>query len=75
MVLSTSLTILFAPLLIVLILPSLTVAQFQFFNNFFEGQHQQQPQEKQNVGSDSGWYQQVVENGMNTIEGCFSFHP
>jgi flagellar basal body-associated protein FliL len=74
MVSSNSLTILLTSLLIVLILPSLTAAQFQFFNNFFEGQHQQQPQEKQNVGSDSGWYQQVVENGMNTFEGSFSFY-
>lgn len=56
---------LLAPI-ILLILPSLTTAQFQFFNNFFEGQ-QQQTQEKQNVASDSGWYQQVVENGTKDI--------
>ncbi|ERF73178.1 hypothetical protein EPUS_03019 [Endocarpon pusillum Z07020] len=59
-------SILLAPI-ILLILPSLTAAQFQFFNNFFEGQ-QQQPQEKQNVASDSGWYQQVVENGTKYIQ-------
>lgn len=57
---------LLAPILL-LILPSLTTAQFQFFNNFFEGQ-QQQTQEKQNVASDSGWYQQVVENGTKDIQ-------
>jgi hypothetical protein len=60
-----TLSALLAPLLLILlILPALTTAQFQFFNNFFEGQHQQQAQEKQNVPSDSGWYQQVVENGI-----------
>jgi len=64
MFLQSPLTTLLATFLLVLvILPSLATAQFQFFNNLFEGQ-QQQPQEKQNVGSDSGWYQQVVENGM-----------
>ena len=66
MYLQTLLVTLLSPLFLVLfILPSIATAQFQFFNNFFEGQHQQQPQEKQNVASDSSWYQQVVENGTN----------
>ena len=64
MLLPKTLTVLSTPtLLVLLILPCIATAQFQFFNNFFEGQHPQQAQEKQNVASDSGWYQQVVENG------------
>jgi hypothetical protein len=42
-------------------LPLLTTAQFQFFDNFFQqGQPQQQhSSQKQNVPSDSNWYQQT----------------
>jgi hypothetical protein len=36
-------------------------AQFQFFEQMFQGQGQQQ--EPQNVASDSGWYQETYENG------------
>ncbi|EXJ60483.1 hypothetical protein A1O7_04636 [Cladophialophora yegresii CBS 114405] len=43
---------------VVLLLMGLASAQFQFFDQFFHGSHQQQqaPQEKQNVASDSSWY-------------------
>ncbi|KAG9235182.1 hypothetical protein BJ875DRAFT_374819 [Amylocarpus encephaloides] len=38
-------------------------AQFQFFEQMFNGgQQQQQRQEPQNVPSDSSWYQQNYEN-------------
>ncbi len=62
MILQNTLPSTLLALILLFVLPTLTTAQFQFFNNFFEGQ-QQQSQEKQNVASDSGWYQQVVENG------------
>jgi hypothetical protein len=39
-------------------------AQFQFFDQFFGGQQgQQQQQEKQNVASDSSWFQQNWQQG------------
>jgi hypothetical protein len=38
-------------------------AQFQFFEQMFQGQQQQQ-QAPQNVPSDSNWYQQNYENGI-----------
>ena len=40
-------------------------AQFQFFDQFFQGQQQQQQgqQEKQNVASDSSWFQQNWQAG------------
>ncbi|KAL8852424.1 MAG: hypothetical protein Q9221_002654 [Calogaya cf. arnoldii] len=42
----------------------LTTAQFQFFEQMFSGGHQhQQPQQPQNVASDSEWYQQNYEAG------------
>ena len=52
--------------LLVLSLLTLSVtAQFQFFDQFFGGQQQpQHQQEKQNVASDSKWYQQNWEQGM-----------
>ncbi|RDL36464.1 uncharacterized protein BP5553_05816 [Venustampulla echinocandica] len=37
-------------------------AQFQFFDQMFNGQ-QEQRHEPQNGPSDSGWYQQNYENG------------
>ena len=49
------------------LLPTLTSAQFQFFDSFFSGQQQQQQQggqERQNVASDSAWYQKTWEGGM-----------
>lgn len=45
---------------ILLILPA--AAQFQFFEQMFNGQQQQQ-QQPQNAGSDSAWYQQQYEGG------------
>jgi hypothetical protein len=41
-------------------------AQFQFFEQMFQGQQQQQQQQQapQNVPSDSSWYQQNYDNGM-----------
>ncbi|KAI4220275.1 MAG: hypothetical protein L6R36_007730 [Xanthoria steineri] len=46
-----------------------TFAQFQFFEQMFQGghQHQQQQPQAQNVASDSEWYQQTYESG--------SIHP
>lgn len=40
------------------------MAQFQFFEQFFQGGQQQTSQEKQNVPSDSSWYRQNWEGGM-----------
>lgn len=43
---------------------SLAAAQFQFFEQFFQGGQQAQgQQEKQNVPSDSSWYRQNWEGG------------
>jgi hypothetical protein len=39
-------------------------AQFQFFEQMFQGQQQHQQQAPQNVPSDSSWYQQNYDNGM-----------
>ncbi|KAH6692087.1 hypothetical protein DL95DRAFT_337508 [Leptodontidium sp. 2 PMI_412] len=46
------------------LLLSVANAQFQFFEQMFNGQGQQQQrhQEPQNVPSDSNWYQQNFEN-------------
>jgi hypothetical protein len=47
-----------------LLLFTLANAQFQFFEQMFQGgQQQQQRQEPQNMPSDSSWYQQNYENG------------
>ena len=44
---------------ITLLLAGLASAQFQFFEQFFQGgQQQQASQEKQNAPSDSNWYRQ-----------------
>ena len=51
---------------VLLFLLSISVvnAQFQFFEQMFQGgQQQQQRQEPQNVPSDSSWYQQNYDNG------------
>ena len=53
---------------IVLALSATASAQFQFFDQMFNGQQQQQ--EPQNVASDSNWYKQVYEQGK--IASCFS---
>ncbi|KAH8649625.1 hypothetical protein BGZ60DRAFT_462853 [Tricladium varicosporioides] len=45
-------------------------AQFQFFEQMFNGQQQQQRQEPQNVPSDSSWYQQNYENARCTNYLC-----
>lgn len=49
----------------ILFLLSISVAnaQFQFFEQMFQGGQQQQRQEPQNVPSDSSWYQQNYDNG------------
>jgi hypothetical protein len=40
-------------------------AQFQFFEQMFQGQQQQQQQQApQNVASDSSWYQQNYDKGI-----------
>ncbi|KAI9707576.1 MAG: Long chronological lifespan protein 2 [Candelina mexicana] len=38
-------------------------AQFQFFEQMFQGNQQQQQQQPQNVASDSSWYRQNYEAG------------
>jgi hypothetical protein len=48
--------------LLVFILP--VSAQFQFFDQMF---NRQQPQQPQNAGSDSAWYQQRYEDGKNCL--------
>ncbi|KAL9013671.1 MAG: hypothetical protein Q9180_008997, partial [Flavoplaca navasiana] len=57
-------TIIFSALLLALItLLPFTTAQFQFFEQMFQGGHQhQQHQQPQNVASDSEWYQQTYES-------------
>jgi hypothetical protein len=44
---------------------SVANAQFQFFEQMFQGGQQQQRQEPQNVPSDSSWYQQNYDNGAS----------
>ena len=47
---------------------TLASAQFQFFEQMFQqGGQQQQQQEKQNVASDSEWYQQTYDSGMSVL--------
>lgn len=48
-----------------LLLLSVASAQFQFFEQMFQGGQQQQRQEPQNVPSDSSWYQQNYDNGIS----------
>ena len=51
----------------ILLLVSSVSAQFQFFDQFFQGgnqQQQQQAQQKQNAPSDSNWYRGMWEGGM-----------
>ena len=50
-------------------LAAITSAQFQFFEQMFQGggqQQQHQQQQPQNVASDSEWYQRTYESGMST---------
>lgn len=63
------LTILPAALLL-LLLPMVS-AQFQFFEQMFQGNQQQQPQ-SQNMGSDSAWYQAQYEGGAHIVVTCDS---
>ncbi|KAL8855497.1 MAG: hypothetical protein Q9198_010840 [Flavoplaca austrocitrina] len=57
--------ILSAFLLTLITLLPFTTAQFQFFEQMFQGGHQhQQHQQPQNVASDSEWYQQTYESGI-----------
>jgi hypothetical protein len=45
-------------------------AQFQFFEQMFQG-GQQQRQEPQNVPSDSNWYQENYNNGQDDLPSSF----
>jgi hypothetical protein len=57
-------TILKLPLSILLLVAGAN-AQFQFFEQMFQGQQQErQQQAPENVPSDSSWYQQHYDNGM-----------
>lgn len=47
-------------------------AQFQFFEQMFQGQGQQEPQQQQNVASDSNWYQQTYNEGICHRSPCKS---
>lgn len=58
---------LFMPLLCAFLLLIATAnAQFQFFEQMFQGggQQQQQRQQPQNVPSDSNWYRENYNNGI-----------
>jgi hypothetical protein len=54
---------------VLLFLLSISVvnAQFQFFEQMFQGGQQQQRQEPQNVPSDSSWYQQNYDQGTSLL--------
>ena len=60
-------------------LASLSLAQFQFFEQMFNqgGQQQRQQQDQpQNVASDSEWYQRTYEGGMSCpLSSCFPIPP
>ncbi|KAE9364215.1 hypothetical protein N431DRAFT_388187 [Stipitochalara longipes BDJ] len=53
-----------------LLLFSVASAQFQFFEQMFQGGQQQQRQEPQNVPSDSSWYQQNYDSARCTNYLC-----
>jgi hypothetical protein len=57
--------ILFALISAALLFVASANAQFQFFEQMFQGgqQQQQQRQQPQNVPSDSNWYQENYNNG------------
>jgi hypothetical protein len=55
--------ILFSLFTTILLLVSSTSAQFNFFEQMFQGGQQQQRHEPQNTASDSNWYQQNYEAG------------
>lgn len=60
------------------LLLGLVSAQFQFFEQFFQGGQQQQgAQQKQNVPSDSNWYRQNWEAGEfpSSISLKFTLQP
>ena len=50
--------------LCLLSLLTLATAQFQFFEQMFQGGQQQQQQQPQNVASDSTWYQANYDQGI-----------
>lgn len=62
---------------VMFIFVGLVSAQFQFFEHLFNqgGQQAQQAQEKQNVPSDSSWYQQNWDGGEFSVysSGLLSF--
>ena len=45
-------------------------AQFNFFEQMFQGGGGQQRHEPQNVASDSSWYQENYDNGMRILLYC-----
>lgn len=53
------------PIVTLLLFLSVVSAQFQFFEQFFQGGQQQAAPEKQNVPSDSNWYRQNWEGGTS----------
>ncbi|KAI9724998.1 MAG: hypothetical protein M1812_000274 [Candelaria pacifica] len=55
-------------LLSVLLFAFSAQAQFQFFEQMFQGNQQQQQQQPQNVASDSSWYRQNYEAGNDTLK-------
>lgn len=65
-------------LLSALLFPFTAQAQFQFFEQMFQGnQQQQQQQQPQNVASDSSWYRQNYEAGelplkFSTLQQCLN---
>ena len=58
------------PYLVLALFAGLSAAQFQFFEQMFGGQQQHhqghQHQEKQNVASDSEWYQRTYDGGTSS---------
>jgi len=63
---------LFSLLSATLLLFSVAHAQFQFFEQMFNGQQQQHHrQEPQNVPSDSAWYQENYEHGWTLFKHLF----
>ena len=61
-------------------LASISLAQFQFFEQMFnqggqQQRHQQQQDQPQNVASDSEWYQRTYESGMLTFFSLLPFPP
>ncbi|MCJ1322284.1 Long chronological lifespan protein 2 [Xylographa vitiligo] len=68
---SSSTPLAFSFILLLSTLLPFAAAQFQFFEQMFQGHPQQQQQQQpQNVASDSSWYQQNYENAHCTNYLC-----